>query len=174
MGKIISILCLLFPILWAGAQEGDQGVPWREDLRLSWSDFKGEVPKGAVAAATTASGISYSYSANLLHHEVILDFQVTAYFYPWESWYRPQLCNDNTLAHEQLHFDISELFARKMRDRLERTTFSEDVKEEIRKIYKEILAELRAFQARYDRETDFSRNRPKQAEWNLRVAQALR
>src|SRR5690606_15269872 len=99
--------------------------------------------------------------------------RVTAYFYPGQSWYRPELCNDNTLAHEQLHFDISELFARKMRDRLEDTTFSGDVKAEVRKIYRDILAELKAFQARYDRETDYSRNRGKQGEWNLRIAQAL-
>lgn len=174
MGRIIAITFLLLPIFWAGAQEVGQGIPWREDLRLSWADFKGEVPTGAIPAATTASGISYSYSANLLHHEVILDYEVTAYFYPQESWYRPELCNDNTLAHEQLHFDISELFARKMRERLEGTTFSEDVKVEVRKIYKGILAELKAFQARYDRETDFSRNREKQAEWSLKVSQALK
>lgn len=167
-------MSLLLPALWAGAQEAEPGVPWREDLRLGWDDFRGEVPPRAIPAATTASGISYTYSANILHHEVILDYRVTAYFYPEESWYRPERCNDNTLAHEQLHFDISELFARKMRLRLETTTFSEDVKAEVRRIYKEILEELKAFQERYDRETDFSRNRGKQAEWNLRIAQALK
>lgn len=155
------------------SQELGEGVPWREDFRLQWDDFKGKAPTGAAPAATTASGISYSYSANLLHHEVFLDHQVTAYFYPNESWYRPELCDGNTLAHEQLHFDISELFARKMRNRLDRTSFSDDVKAEVRKIYNDILEELRDFQAQYDRETDFSRNRGKQAEWNLGIKEAL-
>lgn len=154
-------------------QEIEEGVLWNPNIRLTWADFKGKVPPAAVPAATTASGISYTYSANLLHHEVHLDYEVNAYFYPNESWYKPEVCDENTLSHEQLHFDISELFARKMRDRLERTSFSDDVKAEIRKIYKEILEELKDFQDQYDWETNFSRNREKQLEWNQKIAQAL-
>ncbi len=173
MGKIIAIGCFVFLGFFGFAQEIEEGVPWNSNIRLTWADFKGKVPPAAVPAATTASGISYTYSANLLHHEVHLDYEVNAYFYPNESWYRPALCNENTLSHEQLHFDISELFARKMRDRLDRTSFSDDVKAEIRKIYKEILEELQDYQEQYDWETNFSRNREKQAEWNQKIAKAL-
>lgn len=174
MGKIVSIGCFFFLGFLGWAQEIEEGVPWNENMRITWSDFKGKVPPAAVPAATTASGISYTYSANLLHHEVKLDFEVTAFFYPNESWYRPELCNDNTLAHERLHFDISELFARKMRGRLKRTSFSDDVKAEVRQIYNEILQELQDFQERYDWETNFSRNREKQLEWNQKIAEALK
>jgi len=173
LGKIIAIGCFVFLGFLGVAQEIEEGVLWNPNLRLTWADFKGKVPPAAVPAATTASGISYTYSANLLHHEVHLDYEVNAYFYPNESWYRPTLCDENTLSHEQLHFDISELFARKMRDRLDRTTFSDDVKAEIRKIYKEILEELKDFQDQYDWETNFSRNREKQLEWNQKIAKAL-
>ena len=106
--------------------------------------------------------------------QVHLDFEVNAYFYPNESWYRPKLCNENTLAHEQLHFDITEIFARKMRDKLQRTSFSDDVKAEVRKIYNDILKELQEYQERYDWETNFSRNREKQAEWNQKIAETLK
>ena len=91
--------------------------------------------------------------------EVELDFEVNAYFYPEESWYKPAVCDTFILGHEQLHFDISELFARKMRGRLRNTTFSENVKQEVRDIYQETLKELEAMQDRYDWETNFSRNR---------------
>lgn len=155
-------------------QEIEEGILWDSNLRLTWDNFKGKVPPSSVPAATTASGISYTYSANLLHHEVRLDYQVNAYFYPNESWYKPEVCDENTLSHEQLHFDISELFAQKMRDRLDRTSFSDDVKAEIRKIYQEILQELQDYQDKYDWETNFSRNREKQAEWNQKIAKALR
>ncbi|WP_235915055.1 DUF922 domain-containing protein [Flagellimonas ochracea] len=141
--------------------------------RLTWHDFKGKVPPAAVSAATTASGISYSYTANLIHHEVHLDFEVNAHFYPNESWYKPEQCNDLTLSHEQLHFDIAELFARQMRNKLESTSFSDNVKAEIRKIYRETLEELQKYQEFYDWETDFSRNRGRQLEWNEKVAKAL-
>ena len=147
---------------------------WSPDYKLRWSDFKGKVPPDAAPAATTASGISYKYSANLLHHEVELDFEVSAFFYPRESWYKPDACDDFVLQHEQVHFDISELYARKMRFRLERTSFSENVKQEIRDIYQEILKELADFQDQYDWETNFSRNREAQLEWNARIAEALK
>lgn len=155
------------------SQELEETIPWSAEKRLAWSDFKGSIPADASAAATTASGISYSYSANLLHHEVNLDFKVKTFFYPNESWYKPDICNDVTLSHEQLHFDIAELYARKMRLKLERTSFSENVKEEIRIIYKGILKELSDFQELYDWETNFSRNREAQLEWNARIAEAL-
>ncbi|MEQ5790516.1 DUF922 domain-containing protein [Muricauda sp. NFXS6] len=174
MGKITAIGCLLLLGFFGLAQEIEEGVPWNENIRLTWAKFKGKVPPTEESAASTASGISYSYSANLLHHEVKLDFEVNAYFYPNESWYRPKLCNENTLAHEQLHFDITEVFARKMRDKLRRTSFSDDVKAEVRKIYADILKELQTYQERYDWETNFSRNREKQLEWNQKIAEALK
>lgn len=174
MDKIISIGCIFLLGFLGFAQEIEEGIPWNGNIRLTWADFKGEVPPGEESAATTASGISYTYSANLLHHEVNLDFEVNAYFYPNESWYRPELCNENTLAHEQLHFDITEVFARKMREKLRRTSFSDDVKAEVRKIYSDILRELQTYQERYDWETNFSRNREKQLEWNQKIAEALK
>lgn len=160
--------------LFGLAQEIEEGVLWNSAKRLTWSDFRGKVPPASVPAATTASGISYTYTANLLHHEVKLDFEVNAYFYPNESWYKPEVCTENTLAHEQLHFDISELFARKMRKRLRRTSFSDNVKAEVREIYQEILKELGDFQDQYDWETNFSRNKEKQMEWNKKIAKAMK
>ena len=156
------------------AQEIEEGILWDENKRLGWADFRGKVPPAAVPAATTASGISYTYTANLLHHEVKLDFEVNAYFYPNESWYKRSVCNEIILAHEQLHFDIAELFARKMRNRLRRTSFSDDVKAEVRRIYQDILQELKDFQDQYDWETNFSRNLEKQMEWNKKIEEALK
>lgn len=173
MDKIVAIACTFFIGFLGFGQEIEEGVLWDANKRLKWSDFKGKVPPAAEPAATTASGISYKYSANLIHHEVKLDFEVNAYFYPNESWYKPEICDDLILSHEQLHFDISELFARKMREKLRRTSFSDNVKQEIREIYRDILKELEDFQDQYDWETGFSRNEKKQLEWNRKIAEAL-
>ncbi|MBS9463755.1 DUF922 domain-containing protein [Flagellimonas sp. 389] len=173
MGKVVYIGFFLVFGFFGNSQQLEESVLWNPDKRLTWTDFKGKIPPAAVPAATTASGISYKYSANLIHHEVELDFEVNAYFYPNESWYKPEVCDDIILSHEQLHFDISELFARKMRDKLQRTSFSDNVKAEIRRIYKEILKELKDFQELYDWETNFSRNTKKQLEWNNKIAKAL-
>ncbi|QCX02272.1 DUF922 domain-containing protein [Aggregatimonas sangjinii] len=154
-----------------GQQESQ--IPWSQEVRLTWADFKGK-PTSDDAAATTASGISYRFSTNTWGNQVEIEFVVTTHFYPEKSWYRPELCDAQILRHEQLHFDISEVFARKMRTRLAATKFTKDVKAEVAKIYDEINMALYAFQNRYDNETNFSRHREKQSEWNRKIADILK
>ena len=167
---ILSFLCFQQGI----AQEEEEGIAWREGWRLQWTDFKGEVPSGAAAAATTASGISYSYQAEWEGKgEVQVDFVVEAHFYPEESWYRPEVCNEHILSHEQLHFDIAEIFARKLRKRLESKTYTKNIKAEVRRIYQQTVRELSKFQNQYDRETDYSRNRENQLLWNELIGKML-
>lgn len=161
--------------MWGGltlsAQE--EVMLWEPTLRLQWSDFKGDPPESKRIAATTASGISYNYSAKGSRGNYTLDFEVQTYFYPKKSWYHPELCDAVVLSHEQLHFDISELFARKLRIRLSEGRFSENVKAEVRRIFANVNEELSAFQNRYDLETNFSRDREAQAEWNRQISQLL-
>lgn len=151
----------------------DEAIPWSADLKLKWADFKGRPFKTAWAAAVTASGISYEFSSTENNGQLELDIKVGTYFYPDQSWYRPKLCDSVILSHEQLHFDISELFARKMRKRLAETTFTKNVKAEIKAVYKQILKELGNFQNKYDYETNFSRNLGKQLQWNQDIKEAL-
>ena len=170
--RCIGIVLLIFQINWAWAQE-EEAIPWESSRKLSWSDFKDKPFKTAWAAATTASGISYQYTGREVPGGYALEFVVGAYFYPRKSWYQPQLCDEQVLAHEQLHFDISELFARKLRKRLAASTFTKNAKAEVKEIYTQLLLELNAFQSRYDHETNYSRDFEKQQEWNRMIGKAL-
>jgi len=169
--RILPFLFFAF-LLTVQAQEED-GIPWDPDQRLAWTDFQATPPASQRVAATTASGISYSYRTRGTPGKYRLDYEVNAFFYPEKSWYHPEICDSVVLSHEQLHFDITELFARKMRKELARRTFSRNVKGEVRQIFTEINRQLREYQDLYDRETDFSRNREEQAVWNRRVAEML-
>jgi len=102
-----------------------------------------------------------------------VDFTVRTYFYPQKSWYKPEICNAVILSHEQLHFDIAEMFARKMRQQLAATRFTSNIKAEVREIYEQINRELADFQRQYDRETDFSRYVAQQEAWNDAIKEAL-
>lgn len=176
MGPINIILCYAIVLLSFNggiyAQENDT-IPWEAGYKLSWEDFKAMPPANSSAAATTASGITYQFSTTYNDNQIILDYTVTTFFYPNKSWYRPALCDTIILSHEQLHFDISELFARQMRKELSSATFSKNVKAEVRAIYRKTLKALGAFQKRYDRETNFSRNHEQQLIWNKKIANAL-
>lgn len=151
----------------------ENAIRWAPDHRLSWSDFKAEPPQNPRVAAITASGISYRYSALEKRGQMEVDWSIDSFFYPESSWYVPETANKVILSHEQLHFDISELFARKMRARVSNFSFSSNVKAEMKRIYEQILLEMRAFQKRYDEETNYSRLLEKQLEWNQRISEDL-
>ena len=154
-------------------QEYDS-ISWSEK-KLTWKDFKDEPPLSDRVAATTASGISYQFSTSGTRNSYKVDFEISTHFYPNKSWYKPELCDEVILGHEQLHFDISELFARKLRKELSETTFThENVKKKIKSLYNRNNKELSDFQNRYDEETNFSRNRDQQVIWNKKIEEALK
>ena len=170
----LKILLLFLPFLGHALQaDEDNAFAWEAGSQLTWADFRGVPPGDKTVAATTASGISYSFKTRGLPGQYTLDYEVIAYFYPEKSWYHPELSDAVVLMHEQLHFDITELFARKMHKILSGRTFSGNVRGEVRQIFSKINKELKAFQDRYDLETDFSRNWEAQEQWNKRIAKRL-
>ncbi len=170
--KQVVLVCLACSLSLQAQQE--PSLRWKPGLRLSWADFKGQPPVSQRVAAITASGLSYRYTASGDGDRYEIDFTVDTFFYPEKSWYHPGLCDALVLSHEQLHFDISELFARRLRRRLSSARFTDRVKSEVRKIFDEVNRELSEFQDQYDRETDYSRNREAQLAWNKSIARLLR
>lgn len=160
-----------------GFQPGQnyETISWKAGKRLTWNDFQGGIPHNARAAATTASGITYRFSTTGTREYMEVDFKVDTYFYPNKSWYQPELCDAVILSHEQLHFDISELYARKLKERLSKAKYTrKNVKTKVKAIYRKINEELNDFQNKYDNETNFSRDREQQAIWNEKIAKTLR
>jgi len=151
LGSIKRILFfLLFIVMGFNDSQEYETIAWSPEKKLAWQDFKGKATSNDRAAATTASGISYQFSTSGSNGEIELDYLVSTFFYPNKSWYQPSLCDSLILSHEQLHFDISELYARKMRNRLASSSFTQNVKAEVKQIYKEVLEELEEFQNLYD------------------------
>lgn len=169
MLKWISLIGL---IAFTSFIQEEEQLAWSEN-KLTWADFKGDPDYSTGAAATTSSGISYKLSATLKNDELDVDCKVVCYFFPQNSWYKPDKVNKIILAHEQLHFDITELHARKFRKILEEREFTKDVKKEIRRIYATINREVKRMQSNYDAESDFSRNLEKQKEWEVFVQKEL-
>lgn len=167
-------MILWFLLIGFSPAQDYETISWSEK-KLTWKDFKEEPPISDRVAATTASGISYRFSTSGTRKEYKVDFEINTHFYPNKSWFKPELCDDVILSHEQLHFDISELFARKLRKELSEATFThENVKKNIKTLYNRNNKELNEFQNRYDSETNYSRNREEQAAWNEEIAEKLK
>ena len=77
------------------------------------------------------------------------------------------------MQHEQLHFDITELYARLFRKRLDENIKSTGDLSKISGISNTIMKEWQEEQDDYDNETNHSMNEKKQAEWNLNLKQRL-
>lgn len=149
-------------------------IAWNESYILSWSDFKDNPDNKDRAVAITASGITFGFSIKQTETQVVsFTTNVLAHFYQEQSWYKQEKANIHILGHEQLHFDITELFARKFRYRISELKVSNSISSELKKLHNTIKKELTSMQDAYDAETDFSRNVEQQAKWQAQIAMDL-
>ncbi|MFT6209683.1 MAG: hypothetical protein ACJATE_000276 [Bacteroidia bacterium] len=144
-------------------------IEWKEGQPLKWSDFK-ETPKRlSLNEALTDSGMSIALKCDNNTSEVV----VKCFFDRTKSWTKDKK-SAYLLSHEQLHFDITELFVRKLRNQL--ASLGNDcqkLNDYVEKYYNENYKEYVAYQAAYDRESEHSIDKKKQAYWEQKVAQEL-
>ncbi|MEM7085498.1 MAG: DUF922 domain-containing protein [Bacteroidota bacterium] len=170
MKLITAALLLLF--LSPGISE-EEKIIWSEDRKLRWEDFKG-TPSGPLDfVASTNSGVSFSFSYKERNGVGTVDYKIFSNFYPKLSWYRPSKVSDYILEHEQMHFDISELCARKLRKGLANIPHDRNFKENSEVVYQKCEAERRELQTRYDKESDHSNNREQEYKWRAYIAEQL-
>lgn len=175
----LTLSILIFALLFAFSNEKQQAttdneenrLSWSEYLPLNWSDFQA-IPPGMSKrniAAITSSVIQYRYYCE----DGKIQYAIQSVFLKDESWVRETARTDDYLRHEQLHFDITEVYARKLKRFLgQRIYYCDDVREFERQI-NDVLAQWRALQAKYDRETQYSLDYRRQANWNDYVATLL-
>jgi hypothetical protein len=158
-------LVQLFSIFYTSAEEP---INWRIRRTLSWQDFKAAPVTTAPHAALTSTSILINYRFG----DKGLDYTIQCVFYPHKSWTKVQ--SPHILAHEQGHFDISQLFTRKLYKELKNYRYNPRTAEaDIKSIYQRITNEQSAYQQLYDKETNFSRNPEGQRRWLERIETEL-
>jgi hypothetical protein len=101
-------------IVWFGVSLSGQSknLTWAVHPELNWDDFQGMPSRaGNEPSAVTDTG----FRMQLMCRAGMLDIEIAAEFSPGTSWVRANRKFDRLLKHEQGHFDITELYARKMR-----------------------------------------------------------
>jgi hypothetical protein len=149
-------------------EETEEYISWSAMRKLNWEDFRCEPKRNtdAVALTSTALGITYRMSNGEL------DYEITCSFSKIKSW--GILKTPYILAHEQGHFDITEIFARKLHQELLDYKFSRRTyRQDVNNIYDRVVKAKEAFQKAYDGQTDHSRNKTVQKEWEERIAKVL-
>ena len=168
--RIIIIFLLAINV----ASTDDVTIEWSQSKQLTWSDFKGAVDHNSDAVAVTASGITFSFSIKEADGRYMsFDAIAKAHFYPDKSWYDDTQGNDHILAHEQLHFDITELNVRKLRYKISELKVSQKVKKQLRLLHQEANADLAKMQNDYDIQTENSMNVEAQLKWSQLIKSEL-
>lgn len=153
----------------------ESGLVWSQERLLRWSDFEarppGEGPEGALTA--------YSLFYGLRCVGARLQFRVVAAFLPSQSWVKgtvlasPALSRQ-TLRHEQTHFNISELHARRMRRFFaELYSACSSTSDQLRVLAERFVTEEGEEQSRYDDETRHGLRPQPQALWDQDVDERL-
>ena len=150
-------------------------INWNESGKLRWADFKAKKNGGngsAVAITSTAFGYSITDSAGIISGSIYVQFFCD------DSWWYPELIQKNNLSyvlsHEQLHFDICELFGRKLYKAILKLRDSGRLNSNsINRLQTKLEKQYSSFQDRYDKETNHSINKVEQHYWSKIVKKEL-
>lgn len=156
------------------AQYDEYKIPWKEDKKLSWSDFKAAPDDNSNFHASTSSGLSFSWSLKKTGKDSEFIYEVGSSFHPDHSWVKEGAPSDYLLAHEQLHFDITELFARKLRKELASFKPEGNVKRDLNRLYQLNERERDKMQKLFDRESQHSLHKEYEAKWQEYVRRELK
>ena len=145
-------------------------IIWDKSRKLQTSDFKGNI-ENRPAIAATSSSFRYNYwSDSGINQPIIL--KVETYFDTKLSYFRRNRDSLFVLVHEQLHFDITELYARKFIKRVQdEVVKSKNIQSNLTTIGNEVIFDLQIEQDRYDAE--IYRDSTKQSQWNNRIKERL-
>lgn len=163
------LLFLLSLVLFAFLPK-QKSITYHSIKQLTWGDFKGRVQRGSKYAANTSSGFNYSASMEGDSMRIALP----TIFNPKESWVKKKQKSPHLLQHEQLHFDITELYVREMRKAILTGNYSlKTFNKSVSKILKKYSKESNRCQRKYDQETNHSILIDQQHKWNMTIKKRL-
>jgi hypothetical protein len=150
-------------------------ILWSVNRPLTWADYQARPPARHDVSALTSYALSFDNNCDGGTYH----FRIVTAFLQDKSWVDPGVLvnatvSQWTLQHEQTHFDLSELHARKMRKAIRTIADPCRMTEDQRRaLIAPFVAEDRDTQHRYDRETSNGQDRRWQSEWIRNVSTQL-
>ncbi|MGY2131997.1 DUF922 domain-containing protein [Hymenobacter sp. HD11105] len=176
-GLPLSFISFLLPLLAAftsappAPADAPEVLAWSANRPLTWADFKSKPTPAEKLAALTSATIDVQVGCT----DFVFTSNVRAVFVPTESWVRDSAsATPNLLRHEQLHFNITELHARRMRQKIALLKLNcTRLQPTFKNATNVIFAEWQKEEARYDQETNHGLNLDRQKTWEIQVKQRL-
>ena len=203
--RLTCALAIVVGTLTVMAHAQDGPIEWSPDRKITIEDFKAEVPaKQRQGVLERGALSSLRIEAGFVCRDAGVDGSVRAVFVPGQSWWagaqsqvwervrdskswlsasRHDLemktaineANKELLKHEQLHFDMAELAARKIRRLFNehKATCPTGGDDALNRFVGEVTRDFREEQVRYDQETKHGMFLFGQGKWESRVNAAL-
>lgn len=142
--------------------------------KLTWSDFKGTPSLRGPSAAVAFTSFAYEGSSLLRKDTLQITLTLQVFFIRSASWVRAGNMDSYSLAHEQLHFDITYLVARRFMNKIRQLPLTkEDYDSMIQYEYLESFREMNRLQDDFDGETRHGTVISAQLDWNRKIARDL-
>jgi len=170
LSLFLLMALLLFPQI-VGAQNLNERSYWSSDIILKWKDFKGKQDNNHPFDAETNWAVEYSCGLN----QDTLSFTLKCYFDKNGSWVKKGKETDVLLNHERMHFNLGEVYSRKLRKALLEHAYNrETINEDVQTLYNNMFSECQVAQKRYDKDTNHSKIQDKQEQWDEEIAASLK
>ena len=141
-------------------------IHWTKNNKLTWEDFKG---KDLINSPFSAqSNCLYTLEQRPIFNKDSLTIHVMLRpcFTRKSSWVHPDALQDTLLMHEQVHFDLCELYGRIFRKNIAGLTINAmNFDKEISQVFNEMWTQYRAEQEKYDLETNHGTITAMQIKW---------
>jgi hypothetical protein len=172
-----SFLLFLFVYLYGFydgvSQNRDTVKCWNNHEKLNWGDFLGDIPIKE-SKTNTRAVCPHEIVVSPFRERGVLNYRVKVIFLKNLAWTKDS--TQYALAHEQLHFDIAELVARRLRKCIKQIRDkdrSNSNNDDYRNIIEQLLSEEEKMQNLYDTETAHGIYKNHQSVWNKRIAKEL-
>ncbi len=147
------------------------GIPWTAGRPLTWADFQGRPRLGEREAALTSADLRSDAQCQ----NFVFSANVRPLFDPATSWVRDaKSATPALLRHEQLHFDLTEVYARRLRQKLQAANLDcQKLQPAFGRLTQAVYDQWSSEENRYDIDTNHGLNTPKQALWDKQIQQQL-
>ncbi|NML21842.1 hypothetical protein HHL16_13205 [Pseudoflavitalea sp. G-6-1-2] len=158
---ITGIICILIVNPWcstqgqqitSAAEKREDGLLWSSSRNLSVADFQyaDSLAKSSGHNSGAFCSVTFIMDPKMVDDKVV--FTGTAIFYKKKSWISRN-ADHTVLKHEQGHFDIAEIYARKFTAEMKQFIgyYEPDLMLKVMKAYDKLVLELDKEQAEYDK-----------------------
>lgn len=146
-------------------------IIYSSENKLEWTNFEASAPDSAEFSALTI--VNFRISTQVLRVRETMIVEIEAFMEPDKSYVKKGMETEYLLNHEQRHFDIAELYARKLRMEISKMKYSTSIQDSVISAYHSSHVDYKQFQTKYDEETNHSGDKVKQNEWDVQIDSLL-